>query len=135
MLNNVCLCGRLTQDVEKKTLDTGTIVANARIAVQRNYKNSNDEYDADFFNCTAWRSTAEFLSKYFKKGDFIVISGHLQADRWDDNGTTRNAVKVVIDNVTFTGSKNGGQTRQQTENNTPSFDDLLPRSNDDDLPF
>ena len=135
MLNKVCLCGRLATGVEMRTLDSGTNVAKVCIAVQRNYKNNKDEYDADFFNCTAWRGTADILFKYFKKGDFIVVGGHLQVDKWDDNGTTRSAVKVIIDNVTFTGSKNNGQSKQQVQSDPTNFDDLTSVPIESDLPF
>jgi single-strand DNA-binding protein len=79
MLNNVVLAGRLTKDPELRFTPEGTPVGNFTIAVQRDYKDKNTgEYEADFFNCVAWRDTAQTIADYLKKGSFISIIGKLE---------------------------------------------------------
>lgn len=78
MQNSVCMTGRLARDVEIRTFDNGDKAANFTLAVSRNYKNKNGEYECDFFNCQARNGTADLLYQYFKKGDFCPIAGKLR---------------------------------------------------------
>ena len=77
MLNKIVLMGRLTADVEVNTTDSGKRVANFTLAVERDYLNSDGERCTDFINCTAWEEKADFLHKWFGKGDSVIVSGSL----------------------------------------------------------
>src|SRR5690625_7798044 len=79
MINRVTLVGRLTKDVDLRYTQNGIAVANFSIAVQRNFKNQNGDYDADFINCVVWRKPAENLANYMKKGSQVGVDGRLQS--------------------------------------------------------
>lgn len=107
MLNKVVLMGRLTKDPELR-YTTGAEpvpVCNFTIAVDRNFTKSDGTRDTDFFDVTAWKQKAEFVQKYFTKGQQIAIEGRLEQRRYEKNGETRFTVSVIADNVYFTGSK------------------------------
>lgn len=106
MLNVVALMGRLVYEPELKTTQNGTNVCSFRIAVDRSFTRQGEERKADFIDVTAWRQTAEFVSKYFQKGSMIAIEGSLQTTSYQDkNGNNRTKVEVVASNVSFCGSK------------------------------
>ncbi len=106
MLNSVIIMGRLTADPELRTTTSGLSVTSFTVAVDRNYK-SGDERQTDFINCVAWRATADFVTRYFRKGQMIAVQGSLQVRNYEDkNGNKRTAYDVVADNVSFCGSKN-----------------------------
>lgn len=100
-LNRVVLVGRLTADPEMKYTPSGVPVASLRIAVNRITKNDQGEYEADFFNVTAWRRTAEFCSNYLTKGRLISLDGRLQTRSWVDqaSGQKRTAFDIVAENI------------------------------------
>ena len=125
-LNKVQLQGRLVGDVELRTINDDVKVASFRIAVDRDRKNKDGERESDFFNITAWRGAAEFVAKYFGKGDAIIVDGRLQYRTWTaEDGSKRSNVDVVADNLYFGAPKgNGGQS-----DNSGSLDE------DDELPF
>lgn len=101
MLNVVVLSGRLTADPELKTTPNGISVCSFSIAVERRFK-SGEERQSDFINIVTWRSSAEFVSKYFKKGQMIAIRGSIQTRRYQDkDGNNRTAFEVVADDVQF----------------------------------
>lgn len=101
MLNVVVLTGRLTADPELKTTTNGTSVCSFSIAVDRRYK-AGEERQADFINIVTWRTSAEFVSKYFKKGQMIAIEGSIQTRKYQDrDGNNRTAFEVVANNVQF----------------------------------
>lgn len=132
-MNNIVLAGRLTKTPELKTTNSGVDVLPFTIAVNRAYAKSNDEVTADFIPCIAWRKTATFISKYFNKGDGIVIKGRLETRKWvDNNGNNRVSYEVIVENTEFPQGKSKNNT---TATNTPipSMADDLPV--DDDLPF
>lgn len=132
-MNNIVLAGRLTKAPELKTTNSGVDVLPFTIAVNRAYAKSNDEVTADFIPCIAWRKTATFISKYFNKGDGIVIKGRLETRKWvDNNGNNRVSYEVIVENTEFPQGKSKNNT---TATNTPipSVADDLPV--DDDLPF
>jgi single-strand DNA-binding protein len=132
-LNNIVLAGRLTKAPELKATNSGVDVLPFTIAVNRAYAKSNDEVTADFIPCIAWRKTATFISKYFNKGDGIVIKGRLETRKWvDNNGNNRVSYEVIVENTEFPQGKSKNNT---TATNTPipSMADDLPV--DDDLPF
>ena len=107
MLNHITIMGRLVRDPELRRTGTGTPVASFTLAVDRDFgKNENGEKETDFIDCVAWRSTAEFVSKYFTKGRMAVAFGKLQIRNWTDNdGNKRRSAEVIADNVYFADSK------------------------------
>ena len=112
-LNKVVLCGRLTADPELKQTGSGTAVVTFTLAVNRRFKSrSNDAANAqqaDFITLVAWRQTAEFISKYFKKGSALCVTGSLQTRSWQDQqGNRRYATEVVVDEAMFVDSRNDG---------------------------
>lgn len=132
-MNNIVLAGRLTKAPELKTTNSGVDVLPFTIAVNRAYAKSNDEVTADFIPCIAWRKTATFISKYFNKGDGIVIKGRLETRKWvDNNGNNRVSYEVIVENTEFPQGKSKNNTTA-TNTPTPSMADDLPV--DDDLPF
>ena len=140
MFNLVVLTGRLTADPELKTTPNGTSVVSFSIAVDRRYR-AGEERQTDFINIVAWRSSAEFNSKYFKKGSLIGIEGSIQTRRYTDkNGNNRTAFEVVANNVQFVESKRDGAPAASGEAASFSNADVndfadLGSASDDDLPF
>ncbi|MBQ8341385.1 MAG: single-stranded DNA-binding protein [Clostridia bacterium] len=157
-LNKVILCGRLTADPELKTTPNGVNVVSITLAVNRRFQSRSADaanaQQADFISLVAWRQTAEFISKYFKKGSALCVTGSIQTRSWQDQqGQRRYATEVVVDDAMFVDSRNesgaanggfpppdaygtptpsfstpaaGGATA------TPNFETLKA---DDDLPF
>lgn len=115
-MNCVNIVGRLTRDPERRQTASDYTIVGFSVAVNRQFKNKNTgEYEADFINCTAFGKTAEFVQKYFSKGQFIGVTGRLQTRKWQaDDGTNRTATDVVADSVHFTSSANnsGGNAGQ-----------------------
>ena len=110
MLNRIILMGRLTRDPELRHTQTGTAVASFSLAVDRDFRNRDSgEKGVDFIDIVAWRSTAEFVSKYFTKGRMAVVEGRLQIRDWTDkDGGKRRSAEIVADNVYFGDSKRDG---------------------------
>lgn len=140
MFNLVVLTGRLTADPELKTTANGISVTTFSIAVDRRYR-SGEERQTDFINIVAWRQSAEFITKYFKKGSMIGIEGSIQTRRYQDkNGNNRTAFEVVANNVQFVESKKdsassaASDTASFSNADVNDFSDLGDVS-DDDLPF
>ncbi len=113
MLNIVVLMGRLTADPELRTTPNGISVCRFTLAVDRNYAKQGTERQTDFINCTAWRQTAEFVSRYFVKGQLVAVNGSIQTGSYtDNNGNKKYTTDVIVDNVNFTGDRrDGGNTR------------------------
>ena len=108
MLNKIFIMGRLTRDPELRRTQSGTAVTSFSLAVDRDYKSQSGEKETDFIDVVAWRSTAEFVSKYFTKGRMAVVEGRLQIRDWKDKeGNNRRSAEVVADNVYF-GDPAGG---------------------------
>ena len=109
MLNKIFIMGRLTRDPELRRTQSGTAVTSFSLAVDRDYKSQSGEKETDFIDVVAWRSTAEFVSKYFTKGRMAVVEGRLQIRDWKDKeGNNRRSAEVVADNVYFGDSRPGG---------------------------
>lgn len=105
-MNAVCLMGRLTGDPELKTTPNGVDVTSFSVAVDRAYTPKGQEKQTDFINCVAWRGTAEFISRYFRKGQRMALQGSLQMRSYTDrDGNKRTAYEVVVDNAFFAESK------------------------------
>ena len=109
MLNKIILMGRLTRDPELRRTGSGTAVTSFSLAVDRDFKSQSGEKETDFIDIVAWRSTAEFVSKYFTKGRMAVVEGRLQLRDWTDrDGNKRRSAEVVADNVYFGDSRRDG---------------------------
>ena len=140
MFNLVVLTGRLTADPELKTTPNGISVTSFSIAVSRRYR-SGKETQADFINIVAWRQNAEFITKYFKKGNMIGIEGSIQTRRYTDkNGNNRTAFEVVVNNAQFVESKRdsasaGADDSAASYSNADAGDFTEIGGMDDDLPF
>ena len=119
-MNKVVLVGRLTRDPEVRT-GSGFSTARFTVAVNRNFKNKDGQYDADFVSCVAFRNTADFIAKFFKKGSMIGIEGRIQTGSYDaQDGTKRYTTDVAVDNVEFVGGRNEGNS--STPSNTSYMD-------------
>ena len=107
MLNRIIIMGRLARDPELRRTQTGTPVASFRLAVDRDFKDkATGERSTDWIDVVAWRSTAEFVSRFFTKGRMAVVEGRLQMRDWTDkDGNKRTSAEVVADNVYFGESK------------------------------
>jgi len=105
MLNKAILMGRLTRDPELRHTASNIPVTSFSLAVDRNY-GKGAERQTDFIDCVAWRSTAEFISRYFVKGQMMALVGSIQTRKWEDkDGNKRVSVEVVADEVSFADSK------------------------------
>ncbi len=135
MLNVVVLTGRLTKDPELKTTPSGVYVVSFSIAVERRYRSGEDR-QADFINIVAWRKTAEFISKYFKKGQMIAVEGLLQSRRYQDrDGNNRTAVEVVANNAQFADYKRNDDTGSTEAVTADDTDFIEIEADQEDLPF
>ena len=134
MLNHIVIMGRLTRDPELKTTNNGVPVVSFSIAVDRDFADrESGERGVDFVDVTAWRHTAEFVSRYFTKGRMAVVSGRLQTRNWTDkDGNKRKAVEIVAENVYFGDSK-----RNDSEPSAPAApaDFAMLEGEDEGLPF
>ena len=112
MLNHIVIMGRLTRDPELRRTGSGITVTSFSLAVDRDFgPKDGGERETDFIDCVAWRSTGEFVSKYFTKGSMAVVSGRLQIRDWTDReGGKRRSAEVVADNVYFGESKRRDDT-------------------------
>ena len=147
-LNKVILCGRLTGNPELKTTQSGISVVSFTLAVNRRYRSSDanaQQPQADFINLVAWRQTAEFIARYFRKGSALCVTGSIQTRRWtDQQGQTRYATEVIVDEAMFVDSRNESGNRDSaidggyapepfaTPGAAESFNVV---DNNDDLPF
>ena len=131
-MNKVILKGRLTATPELKTTTTDICVTDFSVAVNRRF----NKEQTDFINCQAWRQTAEFITNYFTKGQEILVVGELHIEKWDKDGETRYAARVVVDEVEFCGSKAENKA-PQTDNKVANIDDFMPVADNDidGLPF
>ena len=133
MYNKVILCGRLTKTPELKTTPAGVSVCTFSIACDRRYQVKGEERKADFFNCVAWRNEAEFISRYFSKGNPILVEGELQnRDYTDKDGNKRYITEVIVDRATFTGSR---ATSAENGDNAAATATTDYKPTDDEYPF
>ena len=142
MLNKVILMGRFTRDPELRSTPQGISTCAFSIAVDRNFVRPGEERKADFINCVAWRQTAEFISKYFRKGNMVALEGSIQTRSWDDNeGKKRYATEVIVNQVYFAESKRDSQADAIGSDAYAAGDfgalpdPISPMGTDDDLPF
>ena len=106
VLNQTVLVGRLTKDLEIKTLDNGKKIVNITVAIPRNFKNADGEYETDFINCILWNSVAENTAEYCKKGDIIGVRGRLQSSSYEkEDGAKVYTTELIAEKITFLSSK------------------------------
>lgn len=121
-LNKCIFLGRIVNDLEIKQTPSGVSVLTFTIAVDRNFKNANGEYDTDFIKCVAFRSVSEFIGKYFYKGRMIAIDGHMQNRSYEDkNGEKRYITEIIVDSASFTGEKSEGGNNNGFNQNGGGF--------------
>lgn len=152
MLNKVVLMGRLTRDPELKHTQSNTSVTSFTLAVDRGYARPGEEKQTDFIDIVAWRQTAEFVTRYFRKGQLVAVTGRLQARKWQDNqGNNRTTYEVVADEVFFAESKRDSGNYENSYQPAPYAQQEAPKapvapapaapsayeaySDDDELPF
>lgn len=139
MLNTVTLMGRLITDPQLKKTPNDISVATFAVAVDRGYIDKDEQRQVDFIDVVAWRSTADFIEKYFSKGSMIAIVGALQTRSYiDKDGRKRKAVEVVASKVSFCGNQSQGNKHadfEKKENAAADDFDYTVLSPDDDLPF
>ena len=130
-MNKVILLGRLTRDPETRYTQTSNMqVTSFTLAVNRRFVRQGEERQADFINCVAWNKTAEFVSKYFKKGQQVGIIGRIQTRNYDDEqGIKHYVTEIIAEEVYFAGDK-----KDATQNEVQATDDFKI-TNQDDLPF
>lgn len=143
MINSVVLMGRLTFEPELKKTPNDLSVIRFQIACDRSYQSRDEERKADFIDCVAWRHTAEFISRNFRKGSMIAVEGSIQTDSFTDkDGNKRKSFTVVVRDVSFCGSKaESGTANPAFSQPAPSyasadnsdFEEIV--DDDDDLPF
>ena len=127
-MNKAVLSGRLTKDVEFRTTPDGTTISSFTVAVSRKYKDQNGNYPTDFINCKAFRNTAEFINKYFHKGDRINIEGEIRTGSYEDkDGNKKYTFDVIANEVEIVESKKQEETKQEdketkVEDNDPFAD-------------
>ncbi len=145
-MNVVALLGRLVADPELRQTTQGLAVTRMRIAVNRAYVKQGEERKADFIDVVAWRSTAEFVSKYFRKGNMIGVSGSIQTRNYTDkDGNNRYAFEIVADNVYFAESRGSSSnnnsaampavTNNEVAYSSGSNNDFTIVDDSEDLPF
>ncbi|QHJ83660.1 MAG: hypothetical protein [Caudoviricetes sp.] len=144
MINRVVLIGRMTKDVELRYTQSGTAVGSFTLAVNRSFKNSDGEREADFINAVIWRKSAENLANFTGKGAMVAIEGRLQTRNYENNQGQRVYVtEVVVDNFSLLESKaeadkrrseNGTSQTAQQQSSAPDNNGGIDIS-DDDLPF
>ena len=133
-MNNICITGRLTSAPEIKKTTSGISVCSVSIAVDRDYK-VNGEKATDFIPCVFWRGTAEFVGKYFSKGDMIAVVGSLESRKYTDkDGNNRTVWEVKADKVSFCGGKKEA-SQDNTNDNTQDFEDVYDELSGEDMPF
>lgn len=137
MLNYIVLQGRFCKDPELRRTQSGTAVASFTLAVSRDF---SDKDKTDFIDVVAWKSTAEFVSKYFSKGRTAVVSGRLQMRDWTDKeGNKRRSAEVIAENVYFGDNKRetllSNTDNSDTSDTSYGYSDFEEIQNEDDLPF
>ena len=133
-MNTICLTGRVCAQPELKQTTSGVSVCSFSIAVDRDYK-VNGQKASDFIPCVFWRGTAEFVGKYFGKGDMIAIVGSLESRKYTDkDGNNRTVWEVKADKVSFCGGKKEA-SQDNTNDNTQDFEDVYDELSGEDLPF
>lgn len=126
--NKIIIQGRLTATPELRTTQSGTSVCSCSVAVNRRF----NKEETDFINCTAFGKTAEFLSKFFQKGQEILLCGELHIDKYEKDGSTRTSANIIVDEVSFCGSKSDNPTQKESKVSMADFEEI---DDGETLPF
>jgi single-strand DNA-binding protein len=131
-MNKVVLIGRLSKDVELRTTTSGKSVATFTLAVNRDYKNAEGKYDADFITCVAFEQRAETISKFVSKGDRLGVSGKINTRNYEkSDGSKAYVTEIVVDGFEFLESKKDKPVAPKIDVEVDDFDEI----DDEDLPF
>lgn len=137
MLNNAVVMGRICNDLDVRKTPSGVSVCRFAVAVDRSYK-QGEERQTDFIDVLAWRGTADFVGKYFSKGQMIAVQGSIQTGSYEKDGIKRRTFEIVAENVSFCGSKSesNGASETPSFSNADSGDFVgIADADDDELPF
>ena len=135
MLNTICLVGRVVHNPELKNTPTGNAVTTFAVAVERSRSGQDGQKVVDYIDVVAWRKTAEFVSKYFRKGSWIAVNGSLQTRTYEDkNGNKRKVYEVLADNIHFCGGKSEAVASDPLDG-LKDFGVYIEEDDGDDLPF
>lgn len=146
-MNRVVLVGRITKDPDLRYTSSQIAVVSFTIAVNRTYQKQNGEREADFINCVVWRTQAENLAKFVKKGQLIGVDGRIQTRTYEQDGQTRYVTEVLCDQITFLEPKSSSNSNSNNEfnknndvKNEPEEDDFYKSTeklniSEEDLPF
>ena len=141
-MNVVVLIGRIIKDIDVRYTEKDLAVSNFTIAVRKDYKNVNGEYESDFINCVSFGNISEYLNKYANKGDLVAVKGRIQTRNYEDKeGNKRYITEVFVDKTTLLSSRKN--TQQETneykdasvKTETNALDSLDIKIEDSDLPF
>ena len=131
MLNTITIMGRLTRDPELRRTSSGVAVASFALACERDFAAQGEARGTDFIDIVSWRYTAEFVEKYFSKGQMAVVTGRLQIRNWQDKeGNKRRSAEILADHVYF---GEGKKDRTETYEPQGGFSEIT--GDDPDLPF
>ena len=136
-LNKIVVMGRMAKTPELRTTGSGASVTSFTLAVDRDIKNQSGSYETDWIDVVAWKGTAEFVSKYFKKGSTVIVDGRLQIRDWTDrDGNKRKSAEIMAEHVYFGGAKRD-EDGQQTSYAAPpaQMSGFAEISDDETLPF
>jgi single-strand DNA-binding protein len=136
MLNKTIVMGRFTADPELRSTQSGKNVTSFTLAVDRDFKGQNGERETDFIYCVAWNGTADFVTRFFRKGSMAIVSGRLQTRNYEtQDGQKRTATEIVTENVYFGESKKDTATSETENAHSSPFPTEFNAEEDDDLPF
>lgn len=132
-LNNCTFLGRLTKDPDVGKTQSDVSYCRFCVAVDRAFAREGEERKADFIDCTAWRGTADFIAKYFHKGDMIGVTGSIQTGTYEKDGVKRKTWDLVVQQASFAGSKSDTKPAEQTTQD--GVPEGFTRLTEDDIPF
>lgn len=135
-MNDCKFLGRLVKDPELKYTSDGSAVCNFSMAVNRDYKNAEGKYDADFFNFTAWKKTGEIIQKYVKKGNRLLVTGNLRNRKYQANdGTTRTVTFINVNSIEFIEKMDSSQGQNPQQQQKPIDDSGWPDISENNVDF
>lgn len=132
MINNAVIMGRLTADPELKHTPQGIAVTRFTVAVDRAYQKDKEERKTDFIDVVCWRGTAEFVTRYFRKGSMIAVTGSIQTGSYEKDGIRRRTFEIVAEKVSFCGGKKAETQQGISIENMDDFEEI---PDDSSLPF
>ena len=134
-MNKLSLVGRIVRDIDVKTSQGGKTVARFTVAAQRKYKNNDGNYDSDFIPCVAFDKSASFMEKYFKKGDWISLTGHMQSGSYEGKNGKVYTLDCYVDDVEFCGGKTQDTPKKEKQQESSDGFTNIPYGIEDELPF